>query len=883
MLNIWTKPSGYTWTTNQFGFDNGATSFDGQQTIFDVGPIVERINVTITLPIIPTPNVTFKVISGSLPPGLAITGPRITGVPYGVVRDTVYTFCIRASNGTSISDRTFSMKVVTGGPPVWQTDGGLLPLGTNNQRYILNNSFINYQITAKDLDNQLVTYYIASGDGELPPGVTLTGDGLLTGFVNPVLSIPQSTVGVGTYDQDFYDSSFYDFASRPSNGYDSYIFDQQTFDYSTPTLPPKSINQRYEFIITAASGNKITKRMFGIFVVSPELLTADDSVIKDDTTVFTADVTPLEAPLFVNDRNLGIIRANNYATIEISTFTSSTTTNPIFTILDTATAWQPFTNYTVDTPVKYLDLIYICTTAHKSNGVFDYTLWIAQSLPPGLQFAPVGSTIYLAGFVPFQPSISKPYAFVIVGTRYGADVQPAITTKTFVITVIGEISNKITWVTKPSLGSIPANYNSNLNVQATAQDSSVVLIYSLALQPKDTGLPPGLSLDVSGEITGKVNQFGVANIPRKTTFENGAWSLDRNFTTVDANHQYDIVGAKGLILFDQDTGFNIDGGKTTFDRTYKFTIEASDQYNYTVSKQQFTLEVSTPNQILYSNIRTQPYLKPAQRNAWTNFINDPTVFSIGSIYRPADPNFGTRTDLSMLVYAGIQTTHAAAYVGAMGLNHKHKRFQFGSVKKGVATVNGVVVYEVVYVEMIDPLESNGKVLPHSIRYNQFDTQKTTADISGAIWVGAVGNNADDLATNLGIINRAEAWLDRPIDDVTVDSNAYQVSDKASKTYYPNSITNWQRNIEGIGLAERNYLPVWMRSIQPGQKQQLGFKLAVPLCYCKPGTADAIILNIKHSGFDFKTLDYTVDRYIIDSVDGYSTDKYLVFKNDRITV
>jgi hypothetical protein len=75
----------------------------------------------------------------------------------------------------------------------------------------------------------------------------------------------------------------------------------------------------------------------------------------------------------------------------------------------------------------------------------------------------------------------------------------------------------------------------------------------------------------------------------------------------------------------------------------------------------------------------------------------------------------------------------------------------------------------------------------------------------------------------------------------------------------------------------------MRSIQPGEKQELGFKLAIPLCYCKVGTADTIMLNIKYSGFDFKILDYTADRYIIDSVDGYTGDKYLVFKNNRITV
>jgi hypothetical protein len=75
----------------------------------------------------------------------------------------------------------------------------------------------------------------------------------------------------------------------------------------------------------------------------------------------------------------------------------------------------------------------------------------------------------------------------------------------------------------------------------------------------------------------------------------------------------------------------------------------------------------------------------------------------------------------------------------------------------------------------------------------------------------------------------------------------------------------------------------MRSIQPSGKQELDFQLALPICYCKLGTADDIILNIKYSGFDFKSLEYTVDRYIIDAVDGYARDKYLVFRNDRITI
>ena len=75
----------------------------------------------------------------------------------------------------------------------------------------------------------------------------------------------------------------------------------------------------------------------------------------------------------------------------------------------------------------------------------------------------------------------------------------------------------------------------------------------------------------------------------------------------------------------------------------------------------------------------------------------------------------------------------------------------------------------------------------------------------------------------------------------------------------------------------------MRSVPAGQKQQLGYTLSVPLCFCKPGTADKILLNIQFSGFEFNQIDYQIDRFIIDAVTGYQGDKYLVFKDDRITV
>jgi hypothetical protein len=499
-----------------------------------------------------------------------------------------------------------------------------------------------------------------------------------------------------------------------------------------------------------------------------------------------------------------------------------------------------------------------------------FTIDNVNNLPQGLTFNPVGNKVYIAGRIPFMPSIAKSYTFTITASREGNNEPAVKSSRTFTLRIIGDIDNRITWVSPTQLGTISANFISELQVVASSSVDTA-LIYSITAGT----LPPGLSLSSDGGVTGKVNQYGVPNISRLTTIDGGLFTMDNLYTTIDGSRQYDIIGLRGLILFDADNpGFTIDGGTTTFDRTYTFTVKAQDQYGFASAFKQFIISIVTPNNKLFSNIKAQPLLSLSQRASFKEFITNSDVFTSTSVYRPSDPNFGIRKDLAMLIYAGIESVEAAAFLGAMGLNNKRKRFQFGSIKKAVANKDGGPIYEIVYVEMVDPAELNGVVPGKSITNNARDQLTLTADISNAIWASP---------TDLETMNLAEAWLERPISDITIDSTAFNVSDSAPKKHYINSITNWRNNIAEVGDSERNFLPVWMRSIQPGSKQQLGFKLAVPLCYCKPGTADDIILNIKFSGFDFKTLDYTIDRYIIDSVEGYSSDKYLVFKNHSTTV
>jgi len=859
-FTVWTQPSGYSFGTFQ-----------------------EENNFDQALPITGLSGVTYSIISGKLPGGLELIGTHIKGTPYIVSRPTISSFCIRATDGVNISDRTYSITVTGVNPLEFVTASGALPVGMHQQMYVLDSTYIDYQIEAFDLDiatGATITYFISSGDGELPPGLTLTTSGQLVGFIKPTLRITPAD-GSGTYDNSYFDAVAYDFAVRPTNGFDTYQYDDVFYDYSLPSSTPTSINRNYQFKVTITDGRNFAQRIFRIFVVGEDQFRADTMTLDGFAGMFTADVTYLRKPAWITASNLGVFRANNYITIPVALYDNNNvlfrleqtnqeiyaTTSQVLnsdnvgngyylTITNTSAAptvgqYFTFDNFipgatgalyqishveVVDSTHYRLTLSTPLLLSVPDNASF--YIGSLCKLPEGTQFDINTGEIY--GNVPYQPAITRVYKFTLTATRFGDKSDSVSNSRTFTISIIGEIDSVISWNTPKDLGSIDANYISTLRVSATSTIPGAIVIYNIV----DGILPPGLTLNLDGEIIGKVNQY------------------------------YDsATGTLGITSFDGGT-LTFDHNTTTFNRVFTFSIQARDQYNYSALTQTFTVRVNTPNEMAYSNIKTKPYLKETQRAAWKAFINNTSVFTPGSIYRTNDPSFGVQSELSMLIYAGIETVEAAAYVGAVGLNHKRKRFQFGSIKKAVAVTPGTKdqVYEVIYVEMIDPSEPNGKYLPEKITNLGLETKTISVDSSNDFW-----------SRSLSVLESNAPTLDRPEPIITVDSTGYEASNPNADTYFPNSVTNWQKRLSRVGSTERNYMPLWMRSIQPGTKQELGFTLAVPICYCKVGTADDILLNIKHSGFDFKTLDYTADRYIIDAVEGNASDKYLVFRNDRITV
>ena len=773
---------------------------------YNIGSYEQAVSVSIALPVTAQTGVTYTVISGTIPDGLTVrydttsSAWKIIGTPFLTSNNTNFTFCVRASNGVSISDRSFIMVVYTTAVPEFITPEGDLPVGVGGQLYALDSTYISYQIDAYDYDTttgQPLTYYIADDDGTLPPGVTLSSTGLISGFIQPRLQISIGD-GNGNFDESLFDKVGFDFGQTPTNGYDSYNYDNVFYDYFSKDVQPASLSANYQFRVTLTDGTNLAQRIFRIFVAGTDAFRADSTILDGFAGEFNASASYVRTPVWITDSNLGTFRSSNYITIPMAIYDSNS--------------------------VEF--------------GIVD-----ATQLPPGLNFDPNTGDLY--GTVPYQPNVSKTYTFTLTATRYEG-TESVTATKTFTMGILGLLTSEITWTTPNNLGTIPANYPSTLNVRATSNIPSSVVSYTI---PSNM-LPNGLTLTNDGEIIGIPNQYY-----NSLTNTLGLTTIDGGTTTIDLDN-------------------------TTIDRVYTFTITAQDQYGYSATSRTFTLTIGTPNTTTYSNIIANPLLVPAQRLLWKNFISDTTLFPPTDIYRPNDPNFGLRTDISMLVYAGIQTEVAAAYIGAMGLGVKKKRFQFGSVKNAVAVDPNTdePVYEVVYVQMSDPLEPNGKHLPQSIKTTNTESQTITTDASNSIW-----------SINLSDLSLTAPKASRPDLNITADSTGYQVSNPNTDTYYPNSITNWQERISTVGMSERNYLPLWMRSIPSGIKQELGYILCVPLCFCKVGTSATILENIRIlSTFDFKSIDFTVDRFTISAVldsadDVIQSDKYLVFRNDRITV
>ena len=807
-----------------------------------LGLLTERISIDISLQA--TTNlaatVTYSLIAGVLPRGLKLINGAIKGSPTEVKVYTESRFVIRATDGVDIEDRTFKLAVDGSDRPIWLTQEGFLNVGEAEAYFILDNAPVDFQLEARDSDliaGGTLEYYLMPNGGLLPPGLSLSKSGVISGFTDPIFAVEYTLETSGGYDTAPLDVLPIDFVEARSNGYDTFVFDSFTFDYNEPSRTPRRLSRIYNFIVAVTDGVYTETRLFKIYVVTEEFLQADNSLIQVDTNIFQADATSDRVPVWITGSDLGRFRANNYVTIFLDVY---------------------------DPPTLSGTITYFLLPTNPDNTV--------SQLPPGMALDT--STGDIAGSVPYQARISRDYQFTIRAVNYPAAlayvsyvykgswnnsttyrINDAIefigvtyicvqdhlnrlptdqdywragtskTEKTFTVTVIGEIESAVEWITDSDLGTIKPNTASDKFIEA----SSLLYGGRIAYEFVSGTLPPGLTFLPTGILQGKVKQFA----------DDAGPGLTRFFERSDS-----LAPAEDSSTLSKDFSATFDTATTSFDLKFTFTIKARDSVNFATVNRTFNLTVRVENNQTFANLYVRAFQTKPKRLAWYNFITDAVIFRPADLYRYGDSNFGVQTDLRVLIFAGIESVAAVKYVQAMSRNHYQKRLKFGSLKTAKAKdpVTQETIYEIIYVEIVDDLEKNGRSISQTVN----------------------------------LPNNINSKVLISYDSIKIDSDIPLVSDSDHQRVFPNSIKNMRSRIGSVGDRDREFLPLWMRSTQEQAAYETGFVQALPLCYCKPGSAENVAARIKASGFDFKTIDFVADRYIIDIIDGEIEDKYLAF-------
>ena len=519
--------------------------------------------------------ITYSVIAGSLPPGMSLTSTGLlTGTPAEVAKRTLYTFVVRAAAGSTITDRTFSLDIEGQDNPVFTTASGQLQLADSTRvglYWVLDGERVDFQFHATDGDKAVgrnIRFEIQ--EGILPPGLTLSEDGQLTGIC------------------------------RLTDDY---------FEDST-----RQIAMTFPLTVRVSDGTSVTTQENNIFVYSAAYWNVNNPRITSDMTEInglpiTFDLSSQRRPVFLTDTALGTFRHDNEIVIKID-----------------------------------------IEDADSTGNAFVYSLQ-SGTLPTGLSIDPNSGEIF--GFLPRQGEVQTDFVFVMRATRTMDTGQEVFTDKTFTMTVLGDIDIGIKFTTAANVGTLSADIPSLLSIEAEPEQKNRVLFYKLTAGT----LPPGITLSPLGNLVGTIRA----------------------------------------------------GDFTDSTRTYTFTVTVSDQYEELAATKTFTINVDLPyTSIEYGNFEGNA-TSFIDQNIFYNIAQDPNINSPEEIFRPEDSNFGMKLTPKMLMVSGVEAQTLTTYQNQMELNHAPITLFFGDIKTAVAKQNGTVIYEVIYLDIVDKFVNNDGV------------------------------------------------------------------------------------------------------------------------------------------------------------------------------
>lgn len=424
--------------------------------------------------------------------------------------------------------------------------------------------------------------------------------------------------------------------------------------------------------------------------------------------------------------------------------------------------------------------------------------------PPGIVLDT--DTGWFYGTLPSLGAVTAEYDWA-VRVKKANDTDRTSEWVFFTMSVEGDIDKTLTWPAT-NLGTIKTGAISELDVKATITSGASVQYELKTDYAQD--LPQGLTLDTSGLIIGRVS------------FE--TFMLDTGTTTFDVQ--------------------NLFFAETTWERVYTFTVRAFSNDLTIDTFETFTITVEPSSIKPYESLYVKALANQTQRETYDTLIYNADDIPQSDIYRPTDFNFGLQKDIRMLVATGLNPNPETDYVQATAKNHWNNVLRFGTFKTARAlNADGTVRYEVVYIDIVDKAEG---------------TNPTTGLPAPASQ--SIDLRSDNAWTNPLSVDAGEDYY------ITVDSGNYRSSVQNDYLAYPNAIENMRNRLKtaiGEAILERTVLPQWMQSKQEDDSI-LGWTLAVPVVYCKPGTSKKIKYLLEQRSIDLKGISFEVDRYILDN-------------------
>ena len=226
--------------------------------------------------------IAFAKISGQLPPGIQVisnvaasTG-TLQGIPVSSQatpdENQTYTFTIRAQNinDGSLADRTFNLTITNIAPPI------IIPRNVNLGT-AFDGTIVDLQLEVVEfIPGATITWTLKNG--QLPPGLTLTSTGLISGYIEPI-------PGAGP-------------SSEP--GWDDTAWDELGWQF-----PQGAVSQTFNWSVEASDGVNYDVSTYTLLVIPRGALTVDSTIPTADENIlfagekFSVDLTSKHYPIIL--------------------------------------------------------------------------------------------------------------------------------------------------------------------------------------------------------------------------------------------------------------------------------------------------------------------------------------------------------------------------------------------------------------------------------------------------------------------------------------------------------------------------------------------------------------------------------------------------------